>query len=747
MKDIEIAEKNQEKAKDPHRKSPPREKIVKTGLDGNVVEKKDAEKYVNPEATDNPRTLELATDQSIAARNLLYNPNSSCLEVINHCADGITSVMEVLEPTDTDTPQEKIDKDEILVSMVTRLMADGGTGRIDGFNDRLKELVELEKKVPQPAEYGEKLHKLADECRENMAEITENARIPGPEGAVARQGIMSFMGDLGGLEQKETGYGGAYKGPLGAPGEDGKKSTASLRVYDAYVEGLFNHQRKLNGEHTNDLKEFREDFIKARAETSEKQSATEGGSLSASANAGGKKAERAVFADFKTEERTGLLNKGPEAEAQLKIENPQHKTTLLDAAWPKFVVSKELTQDVVEPVTGHVSGTFGEAAFTMNMFCGTDPKDATRESPGGAPHKEDQSEKAEKTRDRLVSVGALAAAGLITAGFHSAVEVWQPMSNLTTASTLKSMGTDAVEESKAHVEALKAFRDLEGEKPSEFQHEGYSLQESIMLDEDDLTARVDAMEIHATKEHDMISMLQGGGTLGTLEVSRAMANQSTNPDVPYKLYSVETQMEELEMLTGGSPYIEKVREIAKQKETPEQQFYLKTAIEKAYRVSFDVQAKQNVSDVMDVDDKSNRPERVKKHMDELAQRFGDTPYIERVREISQQAESPEQEIELKMALDEAYEFSFNNQMDKIHDVLNEGKEDMGVTVQTEMGQRFFDQSIKPIGESSFNKPAQLKEPKPEEAVQKARSTMEKFKSNIPREPKEEESLVINPNLS
>ncbi|MFT4059784.1 MAG: hypothetical protein QM652_09565 [Legionella sp.] len=579
--DIEIVERQKAANQSPHRVSPPRTPL-KPGDKGLVA----ADKGINPETSKNDRTLELATDQSIAARHLLYHPNATTLAVVNRCADGVGSVMARL--AHTGNKDGDLAKDEILINMVSRLMADGSTGRIIGFNQEVDELMKMKKTSPTPPEYAERAEKLANKCRENMAHITATAKIPGPDGALARQGLLAFMGDLGGLEKTETGFGLAFKGPIGNEDPDPKIAAkiASKHVYDAYVAGLCDAQRKLNGQgpaSPEEVSKFEVEFAAARAATSVK-----GGVLSAPAHTAAKKAERApVTWDVRV--REGLLDQGNKAEDRLKKAYPDHKKTLVDAAWPGYLVSPEVTKNVVEPVTGHVSGTFGEMAVTMNLFCGTPPSSVSRHNPAG-----DSIPSADK--NQLTAIAALSGAGLITAGFHSAVEIFQPMSTLTTQATTGALGPEAVESTLMHAEALRAFvthLDNGGDR-STFVHtktvtppdpfKPYQLtctlnEEELQLSKENLMDKALSLEDAATKSVDMISLLQGeGGTIATLDVSRVMANHSTNPDMVFQEYSLNTRLDELGQ-KGSTNALKKARELAQSPDTSKE--LLELAIEAA----------------------------------------------------------------------------------------------------------------------------------------------------------------------
>jgi hypothetical protein len=486
------------------------------------------------------------------------------------CGDGINCVMGRLSH-DGDA-DKNLAKDEILISMCTRLMADGGTGRIIGFNDRLAELVEMKKQDPKSIAYIAKVKSLADDCRANMDQITTTAKKPGPEGALARQGILSFMGDLGGIERHETGFGAAYKGPLCDPKD----------VYNTYVAGLCDAQRKLRGQTIpaidSVVTDFEEEFHKAREQTSLK-----GGGLSAPAHTARKKEERAPIG-WKVQERQGLLNTGDLAEERLKEINPSHKKTLVDAAWPSYLVSEAVTKDVVEPVTGHVSGTFGEMAVTMNLFCGTSPESIDWKNPSGTPI-------SSAHKDQVTAIGALAAAGLITAGFHSAVEIFQPLSTFTTHPTHGSLGPKAVVDMNLHALALRNYAEYLGKfknRPSDwvqFSLDGKSSYilslEELKLSKEEVLNKAQSIEDAATKSVDMISALQGeGGTIATLELCRVLANHSTDPQKPLKLCSLNTRLEQLG-LRGYSQELIEARNIAKDPVSDSQQKKLKDAIDVA----------------------------------------------------------------------------------------------------------------------------------------------------------------------
>lgn len=233
------------------KRSPPRKALtINAGLTSSGA---------NPELLRHLRTEELATDQSIAARNLLYHPNQSSLHVIKLCAEGINDIMKRLNHgLDVEL---NLHNDEILISLCTRLMANGGAARIDGFNERLNKIVHLQKVQPSSEKYFSSVQLLATECRVKMDEITRSAVKEGPEGALARQGILSFMGDLGGLETADTGYGAGYLGPLCDPKD----------IYHSYVAGLCDTQRRLIGLNAADpieVLDFAKEFHDCRAATS-----------------------------------------------------------------------------------------------------------------------------------------------------------------------------------------------------------------------------------------------------------------------------------------------------------------------------------------------------------------------------------------------------------------------------------------------------------------------------------------------
>lgn len=541
-----------------HRLSPPRRQVsAGSGQD--------------PELIRNQRTMELATDQSITARHLFYYPNKACIEVIQRCVDGIGCIMDRL--SHTGDKEQDLSKDEVLISMYTRLMANGGIGRLPNFNETLEELVKMKAQVPQPETYVKKIEFLADQCRKNMTNIRKRAVRADPDGAVARQAVMAFMGDLGGLEKGETGYGKAYKGPLCEP----------QQVYNAYIEGLCDVYRKLNKLPTpamgEDLELFRLKFEEARRNTSIK-----GGGLSAPKHTKDKKGER-VAVDWTVQERDGLLNTGTMAEERIKKKYPGHTTTLLKASWPRYKVSASVIQDVVEPLTGHISGTFGEMATTMNMFCGTPLETMTLNNPSGTPREEME-------LLRLVEfISALAAAGLITAGYHSAVELYQAMCTFSTQPTYGAIGPKAVEIITNHVRALREYASrlsttYKDKRPKTLELYGHRLAEDeLYSDAEDLEAKAISLEEAATKSVDMISILQGeGGTIATLEVNRVMANASSHPKELFDLYSVNTKLEELGV-KGYTLELEEARRLKMLPPSPENDELLADAIRKAQTAS------------------------------------------------------------------------------------------------------------------------------------------------------------------
>lgn len=501
---------------------------------------------VNPELPLNSRTRELATDQSIAARHLLYHPNKDCLDVIRRCVDGMGCIMDRLKHTG-DKAQDLLN-DEILISMSTRLMANGGIGRLPLFNEKLEELVRMKSQDPQPDDYTDKVQSLAELCRNNMSDIMKGAVIEGLDGAHSRQAVLAFMGDLGGLERHETGFGQAYKGPLCDP----------QSVYEAYISGLCDAYRKLDdkGPATKEeLAEFSVKFEKARANTSIK-----GGGLSAPRHTKNKKGERAPL-DWVVVERNGLLGTGSDAEAQLRKQYPDHKTTLLNPAWPSYQMSPEVIVDVVEPVTGHISGTFGEMATTMNMFCGTPLETMTLSNPSGIAREE------VALRAQKESISALVAAALVAAGYHSAAEFFQPMSTFSTQATYGGIGPEAVENMINHAKALREYATQlstmsDEERPETLELHGSQLtKEELFSDKNALEAKAQSLEEAATKAVDMISMLQGGGTIATLDVNRVMAQASSNPNVVFDLYSSQTQLEELG-LNGQRPELKDAQRVS-----------------------------------------------------------------------------------------------------------------------------------------------------------------------------------------
>lgn len=589
-----------------HRESPKRNPLPK---DGSTVAKGIG---INPEelGQDQERTRQLAQDQSLAARNLIYNPGKSALGVIKKCTDGMSAIMARVSKS------YSLQDNEILISMVTRLMADGGTGRVVGFNDALKELHALKKQIvaeppPEPKlkskleqQYRAKVESLAGKCRTNMAQIIANANKPGPEGAIARQGVLSFMGDLGGLETKETGFGAAYALPLTVKSYPQKKfkvdekaktingeaateeeiekakqanqavdavyEAGAKMVYDTYVAGVCDAQKGSKA-NPREVEAFEVKLDKARRASSMK-----GGALSAPAHTADKKGQRAP-SDWNVQERKGLLNQGDAAEAKLKEMGARSEDSqkLRNASWPVYRVSDAVVEDVVEPVTGHISGTFGEMSMTMNMFCGTPPESITMAKAAG-----------DCKPSTAVSIAALSSAGLITGGFHSAVEVFQPMSTFTTEDTTKAIGPKAKENMELHAAALREYADEVRSRSSSSSStpsmgsptaseasstkswtssDSYALtEEECSLCEEELLNKAAGLTDAATKSQDMISLLQGGGTLATLEVSGVMANQSTNTRELAEQFSLQSQFEILSQQGRSTPELVEARKIAEQ---------------------------------------------------------------------------------------------------------------------------------------------------------------------------------------
>ncbi len=652
------------------RTSPPREDLEQKG----DLDRKEAitSRGVDPETLGNERTKELATDQSIAGRYLLYHPNQSCLDVIERCADGIGSITERLSPTgDKDAD---LQKDKILITMLTRLMSDGGTAPVKDFNSRLAAL-----KDPTLANYDELVHQLAEDCRQNMLNIRTTAKIPGPEGALGRQGVLAFMGDLGGLEPNETGFGGGFAAPLTKkleiPYEEFRVLTDSLcnagrltpadeetlnkfaqnylqaqqagEVFRALTDGLCDAQRKLLGQKEpatqEELDKFAEAFLIARQNTSMK-----GGSLSAPAHTEAKKGERAAIS-FKPVERHGLHNTGDAAEEILKKADPEHQTSLRNAAWPQYYVSKDLVKGVVEPVTGHVSGTFGEMVVMMNMLCGTPPDTMTYDNPAGTQVSSANQEK------QTIAIAALAVSELGVSGFHSAVEVHQPTSTFTTQATHKSLGPEAVEEAELQAAALRAYADNldSGGMQSKFEYPIPKLDDPVgmkryVLTEDELTSnkeqlltKAESIEMEASKSTDMISLLQGeGGTLATIEISSMLANQSVDPIVARQLISTATRLEAVS-LRGHTPELEKARTIANEPVSEAQKERLLVALTNAETVADQIdllykraeEAKANMSRAEEnvkiaalmVNSLQERLEDTRKALDKAAQPAGPPP--------------------------------------------------------------------------------------------------------------------------
>lgn len=510
-----------------HRQSPDRQPLPIDSEEGITA----PGSGINPEEKPSERTAELAIDQSIAARHLLYYPNEACLKVLTRCAAGVDSIMGRL--THTEDEIGNLEKDEILISMCTRLMADGGTGGIPGFDCALGDLVAM--KNTKSADYHDALKSLASKCRANMSQITNAASIKSPDGANARQAILSFMGDLGSIEPKDTCLGKEYKGPLCDP---------SL-VYKTYLAGLYELRSKIMPLPI----QLTEDSMKAfeaQFETAKKATSLRGGGLSAHTHTPFKKKERAPEV-WDLNQRLGLLNMGPNAEAKLMELHPDHKQRLVNASWPTYYISKEITQNVLEPVTGHVSSTFGDIVSTMNMLLGVPFERMTKEDPSGTLA---AGPEGFWTGENLAAeIGALASAGLIVAGFHSAVEVYQPMCTFSTGSTAKILGPEAVDITKKQVAALRHYaHSLKDEsRPQSFEHQGYKLKKKdLSLSHKRLLKKARSLEKAATKSVDMISLLQGeGGTLATIEVSRVLSNFSSDPKGVRELFSLKSRLEDL----------------------------------------------------------------------------------------------------------------------------------------------------------------------------------------------------------
>lgn len=214
-------------------------------------------------------------------------------------------------------------------------------------------------------------------------------------------------------------------------------------------------------------------------------------------------------------------------------------------------------------MTGHISGTFGEMVVTMNLFCGTRPATITRENPAGTPSHS-------APNDHVNAIAALSAAGLISAGFHSAVEVFQPMSTFTTMATYEGIGPRAFDTMIRHAEALRDYAQKLGRLkandalPESHIHNNYALSASeLNLSVEELNAKALSFENAGTKSQDLISLLQGGGTLATLEVIGVLANYSKNPEAPFELYSLNTQLEDLR-LRGYASQLEPVNRLIKE---------------------------------------------------------------------------------------------------------------------------------------------------------------------------------------
>ena len=366
------------------------------------------------------------------------------------CATGVRRILDTVKSTGP--VEDDVAKGEILISMFTRFMADGGAGRIQGFNATLQALVDAKAKLPQNQQgYQREVMILADRCRDRMERIlAECENIPGPENALARQALLTFMGDLGGLEATQTGFGAAYSVPL-----CGTEKPDPGKVYDTFVRGLYDAQGRpeslapssITGKNIKDpFKQFKEDLEKARERTTVKDT---GGVLSAAVHTIDKKGQRKMVVGPNLI-RDGLLGQGPNADEKIfdKFNSYQidDAKRLLSVGWPQFVVPEALVEDVVEPVTGHISGSFGELAVMILMFYGVQPQAITAEKPfGDAPP------------EAVQAIASIAAAMLISAGYHSAVEIFQPMSTFCGNSPHLVVGKIATENTRKYVEELDKF--------------------------------------------------------------------------------------------------------------------------------------------------------------------------------------------------------------------------------------------------------------------------------------------------
>ncbi len=514
---------------------------------------RDTAELVDPESTTNEETLRMACDQSIAARNLLYHPGRESMEAIQRCTHGVRQVLRVIDATSD--PVDNLKNGEILITMFTRFMADGGAGRIPGFNAQVRALGAARARLPEGQQsYNDKVLTLANTCRARMDGILERCVQEGPVGAIDRQALLTFVGDLGGFEPDQIGFGPTYPAPI--CGDPAKKDDprafakdAAEKVYNTLVMGLFN---AAGAGSTSEFVTFADNFKRARLLTASKPD----GVLSATVHTITKATERVLVKDS-SKERQGLLNQGGKADdiisATTQIDQSQR---LLSVAWPQFTVPKKLLEGVDEPVTGHVSGSFGEIAVMTAMLCGARPETFTPDEPAG------------QSGLNPRAIASLASAVLMTAGYHSAVEIFQPMSTFCGQPSHELLGSITARNSKLRVGALKDFAEWKerypGVDPSGFPDiDLIDIAVDCSLNPDELRDKADKLWAVSTKEQDFISLSQGkdrGATLATLEVCGVLAEQSQFPMQVGQLLSLRTREE---MIGVSGSVFSKAREVSR----------------------------------------------------------------------------------------------------------------------------------------------------------------------------------------
>jgi hypothetical protein len=462
----------------------------------------------DPEADASPETLDLAHEQSISARNLIYNPGKMPMDVIKKCAHGINAVMNRLS-TEGKDEATALANNEILISMCTRLMIEGGNQPIPGFRNDLEKLGVLSKTNPrseeQEAEYKYGVRELATKCRREMSQMLTDCQREGPAGGRGRQALLGFLGDLGGLEPHNEVQFGGYPAPLGS----------GTRIYSAYVDGVcdLNHPPSTNPD-PNVIARFPDEFEAARL----RGVAKGGGTLGTDQFTKYKPDERVINLAEGPRERKGLLDQGTRADNTMRIPEEQR---LRNATWPSFRTARAVTEGLLEPVSGHVSGTAGEMIHTMRLLCGESPNHIKGPS---APTEESLARMNRYERDQSTAIASLTAAGLIATGFHTAVEVWQPISTYTGSGAEKLMGPGAIEEMVLTAKNLETAAEgilakpgdpSTAERQEELKTAAQMKKESARLMEE------------ASMCHDALKAV-GMGTMATTDVSRLMDKHSAN---------------------------------------------------------------------------------------------------------------------------------------------------------------------------------------------------------------------------